>query len=167
VLHAARSKCRTQKIAKNSPSGHHRTICRAISSQLRHILTIEKTCLNSNISLTCLHNMVIFGPLTAEIRWRVWGTPANFNRFRVSLLGFVTAATSPNAANQTLHDVWPSTRLVHYVYIFGGLLPRNGILPRASKSCVLIYWQRYYTVLEQWASAKVCGVVQGMVAWRD
>jgi len=23
--------------------------------------------------------MVNFGPLTAEIGWRVWGTPANFN----------------------------------------------------------------------------------------
>jgi len=29
------------------------------------------------------YNMVNFGPLTAEIRWRVWGTPANFNGFRV------------------------------------------------------------------------------------
>ena len=27
--------------------------------------------------------MVNFGPLTAEIRWRVWGTPANFNGFLV------------------------------------------------------------------------------------
>jgi len=27
--------------------------------------------------------MVNFGVLTAEICWRVWGTPANFNRFRV------------------------------------------------------------------------------------
>jgi len=27
--------------------------------------------------------MVNFGLLTAEIRWRVWGTPANFNGFRV------------------------------------------------------------------------------------
>jgi len=27
--------------------------------------------------------MVNFGPLTAEICWRVWGTPANFNGFRV------------------------------------------------------------------------------------
>ena len=27
--------------------------------------------------------MVNFGPLSAEICWRVWGTPANFNRFRV------------------------------------------------------------------------------------
>ena len=27
--------------------------------------------------------MVNFGPLTAEIGWRVWGTPANLNGFRV------------------------------------------------------------------------------------
>jgi len=27
--------------------------------------------------------MVNFGLLTAEISWRVWGTPANFNGFRV------------------------------------------------------------------------------------
>ena len=27
--------------------------------------------------------MVNFGPLTAEICWRVWGTPVNFNGFRV------------------------------------------------------------------------------------
>jgi len=26
--------------------------------------------------------MLKFGPLTAEICWRVWGTPANFNGFR-------------------------------------------------------------------------------------
>ena len=31
----------------------------------------------------CPHNMVNFGPLVAEICWRVWGTPANFNGFRV------------------------------------------------------------------------------------
>jgi len=29
------------------------------------------------------HNMVNFGLLTAEICWRVSGTPANFNGFRV------------------------------------------------------------------------------------
>jgi len=27
--------------------------------------------------------MVNFGSLTAEIGWGVWGTPANFNGFRV------------------------------------------------------------------------------------
>jgi len=39
--------------------------------------------LNSNISSTCPDNMVNFGLLTAEICWRVWGTPANFNGFIV------------------------------------------------------------------------------------
>jgi len=31
-----------------------------------------------------------------------------------------------------------------------------------SMSCVLLYWQRYCTVLQQPALAKLCGVVQGM-----
>jgi len=30
--------------------------------------------------------MANFGPLTAEIGWRVWGTPANFNEFDVLAL---------------------------------------------------------------------------------
>jgi len=29
----------------------------------------------------------------------------------------------------------------------------------AFKSCVILYWQRYCMALEQWASAKICGVV--------
>jgi len=44
----------------------------------------ERNLLSSNMSSICLlHNMANFGPLTAEKRWRVWGTPANFNVFRV------------------------------------------------------------------------------------
>jgi len=39
--------------------------------------------LSSNMSSTCPHNMVNFGPLAAEIDPVVWGTPANFNGFRV------------------------------------------------------------------------------------
>jgi len=31
-----------------------------------------------------------------------------------------------------------------------------------SKSCVLLYWQRCWTALQQRASAKLCGVVKGM-----
>jgi len=72
--------------AKNSPQIRHlRTIaqlCRAISSQLRHVSIIENLS-NSNISSTCPYNMVNFGPLTGEICWRVWGTPANFSWFRI------------------------------------------------------------------------------------
>jgi len=71
---------------KKSPKSRHlgtiAQLCRVISSQRRHVSTIGKM-LNNNISPTCPHNMVNFGPLAAEICWRVWGTPANFNRFRV------------------------------------------------------------------------------------
>ena len=35
------------------------------------------------MSSTCSHNMVNFGPLTAEIGSTIWDTPANFNWFRV------------------------------------------------------------------------------------
>jgi len=58
-------------------------LCWAISSQLRHVSTIGKNMLSSNVSPTRPHNMVNFGPLAAKICWRVWGTPANFNWFRV------------------------------------------------------------------------------------
>jgi len=43
----------------------------------------EKKMLSSNISPTCPHNMVNFGPLAAEIVSLVWGAPGNFNGFRV------------------------------------------------------------------------------------
>jgi len=58
-------------------------ICWAISSQLRHISTIVKILLSNNTSSICPRNMVNFGPLAAEISPVVWGTPANFNGFRV------------------------------------------------------------------------------------
>jgi len=57
---------------KNRHLGTNAQLCRAISSQL-----------NTNISSRCPHNMVNFGPLAAEVVSLVWGTPANFNGFRV------------------------------------------------------------------------------------
>ena len=89
---------------KNYAKNHHlRTIaqlCRAISSQLRHVSRIGKNVLNSNISFTCPHNMVNFGPLTAQTCWRVWGTPANFNGFRI--LAALLHNTAVVGVSQTL-----------------------------------------------------------------
>jgi len=42
--------------------------------------------------------MVNFGPLTAEIRWRVWGTPANFNGFRMLAVLLSSSERQPNFA---------------------------------------------------------------------
>jgi len=105
--------------------------------------------------------MVNFGPLGAEIDWRVSGTPANFNGFRV--LASLLQRHRSTEANQTLHDVWPSPGLLDYFIHFRRLLPRNGIFPGAkftvsSKSCTLLYWQRYCTALKQSAQAKLCSV---------
>jgi len=72
------------KIAKNSPSGRHRTIvsCYIFATNAR-IDNWKKSFLNSNASPTHPHHMVNYGPLAAEICLRVWGTPVNFNGFRV------------------------------------------------------------------------------------
>ena len=67
---------------KNRHFGTIAQLCRAISSELRHVSTMGKNLLNSNTSSTCPDNIVNFGLLTAESCWRVWGTPANFNGFR-------------------------------------------------------------------------------------
>ena len=72
-----------KKVAKNRHLGTIAQLCRAISSQLRHVSTIGKKLLSRNTSSTCPDNMVNFGPLTAEIDWRVWGTPSYFNGYRV------------------------------------------------------------------------------------
>jgi len=69
--------------AKNRHLSTFAQLCRAISSQLRHVSTIGKNLLSSNIFSRCPYNMVNFGPLTAEIDWRVWGTPSYFNGYRV------------------------------------------------------------------------------------
>jgi len=100
------------------------------------------------------HNMVIlvnFGPLAAEIGLLVWGTPANFNGFRV-LASYILQRRRSTEVNQTLHDVWPSPGLLHYIYILGILAPlwtfaRCNIY-FASKSCDLLYWQRYCMAIE-------------------
>jgi len=82
LLHAARWNTGRKKVAKNRHFGAIAQICRAVSSHLRHISTIGKKLLNSNTFSTCPHNMMNFGLLTADICWRVWGSPANFNGFR-------------------------------------------------------------------------------------
>ena len=87
--HVARGKCGTQK----KPKKIHRLgtiaqLCWAVSSQIRHVSTIQKNLLNRNVSPTRPHDMVNFGLLTAEIISLVWETPANFDR--VSLLGSIT-----------------------------------------------------------------------------
>jgi len=121
----------------------------------------EKNMLSSNISSTCPHNMVNFSLLAAEIISLVWGTPANFNGFRV--LASLLQRRRSTKANQTSHIVWPLAGLVDHIIHIRRLLLRNGILPGAKftlrpPSLALSYWERYCTAVEQWARTKLCGV---------
>jgi len=123
------------KIAICAPSHNFVELSFFMSAQLRHISTIGKSLLNSNISYTCPYTMVNFGPVAAEIGWRVWGTPANFNGFRVfySLL----QRRRSMEANQT-YDVGPSSGLVHYTYIFGGFCPLTEFCQVQNSLCVQV-----------------------------
>jgi len=101
----------------------------------RHVSKIGKTLLSSNISSTCPHSMVNFGPLAAEIGPVVRDSPANFNglRFLASLLQRRRSTES----NQTLHNVWPLPGLVDYIYIFGGCCPVTEFFQVQNSLCVL------------------------------
>ena len=69
---------------KNRHLGTIPQLCRAISSQLRHVPTIGKKRVKQQY---LLHISSQYGelrrPLAAEITSGVWGTPATFNGFRV------------------------------------------------------------------------------------
>jgi len=60
----------------------------------------RKKLLSSNMSSRCPHNMVNFSQLAAEIGLPVWGTPANFNGFRV--LAALLHGTPVVGVSQTL-----------------------------------------------------------------
>ena len=97
--------------------------------------------------------MMNFGPLTAEIGSGVCGTPANFNGFRV--LASLLQRCRSTKANQTVHNVWPSPGGAVYIH-FRVSCPvtefcqvRHSLCVQASKSCDLLYWQRYCTALQQ------------------
>ena len=77
--------------AKNRDFGTIAQLCRAVSSQLRHVSTIGKKLVKQR----CLPHMSSqdnFSPLAAEICLASWGRPGAFQR--VSRLGSVTARQS-------------------------------------------------------------------------
>jgi len=89
VLRAANWKYSTQKIAKKSSSGLHPTTLSGYIFATGACIDNRKKLVKQPYLLHIPHNMVNFGPLAAKICWRGWGTPANFNGFRV--LASVTA----------------------------------------------------------------------------
>jgi len=130
-MHAARGSLKIQdakimqKIAMGAPSHNF------VGLYLRNEGMYRQSgiMLNDNISSICLHNMLNFGRLTAEICWRVWGTPSKFQR--VSRLGLVTAPTSLNGRQPNFARCLAVSCAGILCIHFWGPLPPNGILPGA------------------------------------
>ena len=83
LLHAARWKCRTQKVAKNRHLGTIAQLCRAISSQLRHVSTIRKRLVKQRY---VLHMSSQYGELRPTNGWDRSGSlrhPCEFQRHLV------------------------------------------------------------------------------------
>jgi len=83
-----------KKVVKNRHLGTIAQLCRAISSQLRRVSTIGKSLLSSNISSTCSHNTVNFGPLAAEIE-----APLQISTGFASWQRYCTASSSGRQPN--------------------------------------------------------------------
>ena len=134
VLRATRWKCRTQKIAKKSPSAHHRTTLSGhIFATKAHIDNRKKNLLNSDI-----HVSSQYGELRPTSGWDLLaslGHPCKFQR--VSRLSSVTARHSssgrqPNfvALNRGCHlystgrsSRWALAHISSSVVISWGKLP--------------------------------------------
>ena len=113
MLHAARCKCRTQKCRQKSPYGHHPTILSGFIFATKAFIDNRKKLLSINISSTCPHSMVKFGPLAAEIVSLVWGTPGNFNGVRdlaALLHGTLVVGVSQTAALERRRHLYSAGR---------------------------------------------------------
>jgi len=130
LLHRVwRWKCRTHKIAKNSPSGHHRANLSGYIFAIKAHIDNRKKIVKQQCLPKCDHNMVNFGALAAEICWQDWGNPENFNGFRVlaallhgTLVVGVTRQPNFAALNRGRHVYsagWPSRWALAHIFSHG------------------------------------------------
>ena len=132
VLHTARWKYRTQIIAKDLPSGTSAQLCRAISSQLRHVSAIVKR-VKQQYLLHMSSQYGELGPLAAEIVSLVWSTPANFN----GLFRYCNdvAQRKPTKLCTMFAVSWAGTLYIH----FRGLLPLREFGQVHNSLCVHVW----------------------------
>jgi len=99
-----------QKNRQKLLSGHHRTTLSGYIFPTKAHIDNRKKRVKQQYLFYCPHNMVNFSLLAAVIISLVWGTPANFNDFRV--LASLLQRHRSTEASQTLHNVWPLPGLV-------------------------------------------------------
>jgi len=122
-----------RKKSKNSPSGHHCTTLSGYIFATKGLIDNWKKKLVKQQYLLYMSSQ--YGKRWPTNGWDWFtnlGHPSTFQRFHV--LASLLQHRRSSEANQTLHDVWPSPGLLHYIYIyidFRGILPPNRIWPVA------------------------------------
>jgi len=112
------------KISKNSPFAHHSTTLWSYIFATKAFIDNRKKLVKRQY---LSHMFLQYGelrPTIAETDWRVWGTPANFNRFRV--LAALLDGMLVVGVSQTLRR-WTETQP-----IFGRAAITLGIGPHSS-----------------------------------
>jgi len=129
LLHAARWNTGRKNDVKNRHLGIIAELCRAISSQLRHVSTFGKKLVKWQYVLHMSSEYSELQPINGWDPWASFGHSSKFQRF--SRFGFVTAATSLNRSRPTFTLCsavsWPGILYIH----FRQLLSPDGILSRA------------------------------------
>jgi len=156
-MHAVHWKDRTQKLRQKSPSAHHCTTlsCCIFATKARTNNREKKRVKWQYLLHTSLQHGEL-GPLTAEIRWWVWGTPENFNGFCI-LASLLQQRQSTRSTK--LYMIFGHLLHWYTIYAFlGALVPMKFRRLQNSlwvQDCVLINWQCYCTALEHWPQPKI------------
>jgi len=121
------------------PSAHHRTT-------LVGYIFVTKLCIDSRKRVVKQQYLCeLYGPLSAEIGWRVWGIPAYFSGFHV--LASLLYRRRSLAVYQPLHDVWRSPGLVHCIYIFWDSYTRTEFCQVQNSLCIQVLHSPILAVL--------------------
>jgi len=115
------------KIAKNSPSAHHRTTLSGYIFPTKAYVDNRKKSIKHQYLLHTFSQYGVLRPTNCWYRFGGLRHPANFNEFRVLASLLQQCRSQPNFA-RCLSVSWAGT-LVHYIYTFLGLLLPQGILP--------------------------------------
>jgi len=130
-------------------------LCRAVSSQLRHVSTIGKRVKQLNL----LHKSSQYGELRPTNGWDrlvSLAHPSKFQRFCVS--ASLLQRRRSTEVNQTLPDVWPSPGMLHSIYIFGACCPLTEFCQLKNSLCVQVLRSSILAALVH--GTRAVGVIQ-------